>query len=160
MTSLGRAVLAPAVLTVALLSGCAAQPPNASPVDDEQATVESEASVEEIAVNPAPTAEANEEAAPAPPPAAPSYAAGDAFNETCSVAWPSAPQVTSTDIQITSFCPNVPSSFPVVLVVYPDPSLPITASTGSFQVVGEVYGSAESPTGMPYLIVLADEVRL
>jgi hypothetical protein len=47
-----------------------------------------------------------------------------------------------------------------VLVVYADPTLPITPSTGSFRVVGEVYGSDVSQSGMPYLIVLADEVRL
>jgi hypothetical protein len=86
--------------------------------------------------------------------------AGDAFSETCSVAWPSAPQITATDIQITAYCPNVPSSYAVVLVVYPDPNLPITPDTGSFVVIGEVYGAAESQAGMPYLIVLADEVRL
>jgi hypothetical protein len=158
MTSLSRAVLTPALLVVALLAGCS----GGSPVDDEQTgveseAVESEALVDETAVDPAPVDEVEEEA-PAPP--ASTFAPGDAFSQTCSVAWPSAPQVTATDIQITSYCPNVPSTYAVVLVVYPDPSLPITTSTGSFQVVGQVYGSAESPAGMPYLIVIADEVRL
>jgi len=159
MTSLGRAVLAPALLVLTLLAGCTAATPDASWVDDDETSIESDAPADDAPVDSAPVEESDEEA-PAPPPPAPTYAPGDAFNETCSVAWPSAPQVTATDIQITSYCPNVPSSFPVVLVVYGDPSLPITPSTSSFQVSGVVYGSDVSQAGMPYLIVIADEVRL
>lgn len=158
MTSLRRAVLAPAILAVALLAGCTASSPYESPVDDDETSVESQTSPDDAPVDSAPVDESEDEA-PAPPPAS-TYEAGDAFAETCSVAWPSAPQVTATDIQITAYCPNVPSTYAVVLVVYPDPSLPITPSTGSFQVIGSVYGSDVSQTGLPYLIVLADEVRL
>jgi hypothetical protein len=76
------------------------------------------------------------------------------------VAWPSAPAVTADAIQITAFCPNVPASYPLVLIQYGDPALPITPSTGSFRVIGTVYGSANSTAGVPYLIVIADQVQL
>lgn len=158
MPSLRPALLAPAVLALALLAGCASSSYSSSYDDYDDTSYESDTSYDDAAVDPAPADEGAADPAPAAP--ASSYSPGDPFNETCSVAWPSAPQVTATDIQITAYCPNVPSTYPVVLVVYPDPSLPITPSTGSFRVVGQVYGSDVAQSGLPYLIVLASEVRL
>lgn len=159
MTTLRPGALASALLALILLTGCVATPAPADNTTDDT-VVEEAQTADEPPVDAEPSQEAAAPADPSPAPVASTYAAGDFFDESCSVAWPSAPQVTATDIQITSYCPNVPNSYAVVLVVYGDPTLPITTSTGSFRVIGEVYGSATSQAGMPYLIVLADEVRL
>ena len=152
-----RALAAPfAALALVLLAGCASASGGG---DIDLSPVDAPASVESESPDVEPAAPVAEAPSPAQPAAA-SYEVGDPFDESCSVAWPSAPAVTATDIQITAQCSGVPGTYPLVLVVYPDPSLPITPSTGSFRVVGEVYGTATSQAGMPYLIVLASEVRL
>jgi hypothetical protein len=150
-----------------LLAGCSAGTSYDSGAEDPPAfsdsgsgsDVDSGSGSDDAAVEPPPAEEPAEPAAPAAPPAA-SFTKGDPFDQSCSVAWPSAPVVTSDVIQITAFCPNVPSTYPLVLIQYSDPTLPLNPSTGSFRVVGTVYGSATSDAGMPYLIVIADQVQL
>jgi hypothetical protein len=148
--------------SLVLLAGCSAGTSYDSGAEDPPAfsdsgsDVDSGSSPDDDAVEPPPA----EEPAPPPAPPAASFAKGDPFDQSCSVAWPSAPVVTSDVIQITAFCPNVPSTYPLVLIQYSDPTLPLNPSTGSFRVVGTVYGSATSDAGMPYLIVIADQVQL
>lgn len=151
--------LALVLLTACGSSGGAAEY-DVAPAGTSAATETGAPAVEEAPVEEAPVEQAPAAPAPEPPAPAATFEVGDPFDESCSVAWPSAPTVTATDIQIAAYCPGVPSSYPLVLVVYGDPALPITPSTSSFRAIGEVYGTGQSGAGMPYLIVLASEVRL
>lgn len=84
---------------------------------------------------------------------------GDPFSESCVVAWPSAPIRDSSSIQMQMSCPGVPSEFFLVQVVYPDPELEVTPSTGAMQVTGEVADVARSQLGYQVLVVVADDIE-
>lgn len=104
-------------------------------------------------------------APPAPPPPATSQAPVDAFSpgsrfdDYCYVAWPTAPSYTSTSIQMTMSCNHVPQSkFLLTQVVYDDPQLRVTPSTGRMHVTGTVLDTARSAMGYDLLMVHATTV--
>lgn len=84
---------------------------------------------------------------------------GDPFSEQCVVAWPSAPIRDAASIQMQMSCPGVPSEFFLVQVVYPDPELEVTPSTGAMQVTGDVADIAQSQLGYQVLVVVADDIQ-
>jgi hypothetical protein len=95
------------------------------------------------------------------PPEPEGFEPGDSFEASCTIAWPSAPTRDSETIQMLTTCSGVPTTdFQFVQVVYPDPNLEVTPSTGAMRVEGEVYDIAESEIGYRVLIVLADDVEL
>jgi hypothetical protein len=106
----------------------------------------------------------------APPPAAPAPTAapgGDAqfgvgthYAGKCSVAWPTAPVLTSTTIQMTMSCTAVPSQYMLTLVVYDDPTLKVTPSTGQMTVTGVVVDFATSQMGMTMPIIQASKITI
>lgn len=102
----------------------------------------------------APSPAQEEPAAPAPT----SFDVGSDFNQNCSVAWPSAPIVTTSAIQLTLSCGGVPSTYPLVVAIYPDPNLPVTPSTGQMNVVGSIVDIGKSESGLVFLIVRATAV--
>lgn len=91
-------------------------------------------------------------------PAPASFEIGSDFDQSCSVAWPSAPTVTTTSIQLTLSCSGVPSTYPLVIAVYPDPSLSITPSTGQLRVAGTIVDIGTSESGLVFLIVSARSI--
>jgi hypothetical protein len=119
--------------------------------DTDDATVDSPPA-DDAPAEPAPPAE--------PETQADSFAIGSAFDRNCSVAWPSAPVTTSTAIQLTMSCNGVPGDYPFVVAVYPDPSLPVTPSTGQMRVQGTIVDIGHSQQGFDYLVVDADAVTL
>ena len=64
-----------------------------------------------------------------------SYDIGDAFDDYCHNAWPTAPSYTTTQIIMTMRCDNQPQQYLFVQVSYPDPDLPVTPSTGRMRAV-------------------------
>lgn len=88
------------------------------------------------------------------------YEIGDEFSADCIVAWPTAPIYTTGGIQLTMSCAGVPHQFLFVVVFYPDPNLPITPSTGTVRVHGQIVDIAESAYGYRELVVEADSVDL
>jgi lysophospholipase L1-like esterase len=92
--------------------------------------------------------------------AGPSFEKGDAFDDVCAVAWPTAPLYTADSIQMRMSCQRTPSQFTFVDVIYGDPDLPITPSTGYVSVRGVVAGVAESGLGFRILLVEASAVDL
>lgn len=84
---------------------------------------------------------------------------GDAFDDLCVVAWPTAPTRTESSIQMTMSCQHVPTAqFTLVDVVYDDPGLNVTPSTGYLRIQGTVEGTARSDYGFSELVVHADRV--
>lgn len=57
-------------------------------------------------------------------------------------------------------CIGVPSQFLVTTVVYPDPDLDVTSSTGTMHVHGEVVDHADPELGSRDLLVVADDIDL
>lgn len=102
----------------------------------------------------------SEPPAPSITPSSPEYDIGSEFSEPCYVAWPTAPVHTSDSIQMTMACSNVPGQYLFVVVSYPDPDLPITPSTGTVLVHGQITDIATSEFGYRELIVLADAIDL
>jgi hypothetical protein len=88
------------------------------------------------------------------------YEIGEPFSEVCSNAWPTAPSRTTTTIEMTMFCPEVPGQFLFVHVSYPDPNLPITPATGFNLIEGEIVDISVSGYGPKSLVVAADNVVL
>lgn len=88
------------------------------------------------------------------------YEIGEAFSEECSNAWPTAPSRTTTTIEMTMFCPNVPGQFLFVHVSYPDPNLAITPSTGFNLIEGTIVEISVSGYGPKTLVVAADNIVL
>ena len=87
--------------------------------------------------------------APKPAPAADDnqFGVGAKYSGKCTVAWPTAPTITSTTIQMTMSCTGVPSKYLLVLVVYDDPTLKVTPSTGAMTVTGFVRDFAQTQMG-------------
>lgn len=88
------------------------------------------------------------------------YEPGDEFEASCVVAWPTAPVRYRDHIEMRMSCSGVPSQFLFVDVAYGDPDLPVTPSTGSMRVRGEIADIARSELGFTTLIVIADDVDL
>ena len=79
-----------------------------------------------------------------------SFAPGAHFDDYCVIAWPTAPTYTSTSIQMTMSCEDVPEGqYLFTDVVYNDPSLQPTPSTGRMHVVGTVIDVAAPTMGSP-----------
>jgi len=114
--------------------------------------------------------------APAPPPPPPttpppapatttsapssSYAVGDTFEDDCQVAWPTAPTRTTTDIEMHMECVHLRSPYILAIVVYPDPNLNMTPSTGRVHVHGRIVDIATSDYGFRELVIEADRIDL
>jgi hypothetical protein len=92
--------------------------------------------------------------------AAGEWAVGSRYSGSCTVAWPSSPTVSATDIQMTMSCSGLSDKYLVVLVVYPDPDLPVTPSTGAMKVTGVIQAFAESAMMGEFPIVLANSIEL
>jgi len=91
---------------------------------------------------------------------APPFGIGASYSGSCYVAWPTAPTVTSTSIQMTMSCTGIPSQYPLVIVIYGDPGLPVTPSTGSMKVTGVVQDFAQSGYGMTLPVIVASKITL
>ncbi|MEV0569125.1 SGNH/GDSL hydrolase family protein [Dactylosporangium sp. NPDC050588] len=116
---------------------------------------------------PAPSAPAsNTAAAAARPSASPigdgtsHWNVGDAFRSHCVVAWPTAPVRTTQYIQMRMSCQGVPQQFLFVDVVYPDPKLNVTPSTGSMLVEGKIADLTQSEYGFRTVVVQASRIVL
>ena len=97
----------------------------------------------------------------ATPPSSGDFSVGAPFRDRCTVAWPTAPTVTSTQIQMTMECPHVPESqFLLTVVIYDDPNLPVSPSHATMDVVGKVVDVAMSGYGFKELVVHADQITL
>jgi hypothetical protein len=95
------------------------------------------------------------------PPSGTSLAIGGHFNSRCVVAWPTAPVITTTSIQMTMSCQGVPENkYLFTQVNYGDPSLPVTPSHASAHVEGTIVDIAKSDYGYNELVVEASSVRL
>lgn len=68
--------------------------------------------------------------------------------------------VTSTNIQMTMSCAGVPSTYPLVVVIYNDPTLPVTPSTGPMTVTGIVQDIAQSGNGLSMPVIVASSVTI
>lgn len=157
-----KAFLTTGILAAALvLSGCAASQPStlgggdgAPPAMGEQepSTEDTGAGADAGGAAPAPVVE--EPAAPSQT----SFEIGSPFDQSCSVAWPSAPVVTSTSIQLTLSCDGVPEAYPLVVAVYPDPDLAVTPATGRLRVSGTIADIGRSESGLVFLVVRASAI--
>jgi hypothetical protein len=110
-----------------------------------------------------PTTEPSQTTTPSPPPVSDGtshFEIGDRFVASCVVAWPTAPVRTTTTIQMRMSCNGVPQQYLFVDVVYPDPNLQVTPSTGYMQVEGTIADMATSEFGYRTLIVQADRILL
>ena len=85
---------------------------------------------------------------------------GDPFTDQCYVAWPTAPTRTHTTIQMTMHCAHQPSQFLFTAVIYADPNLHVTPSTGNMLVTGHIVDYATSEYGYKEMVVQADHVEL
>lgn len=152
-----RAVIEWAVLIVAsvTLTGCSTtygssgSSDGASPPQNGQEVNTTEEST-------VPVQEAPAESTPTDDP----FGIGAPFMQECSIAWPSAPVITSSAIQLTLQCSGVPANqFQLIVAVYPDPTLPVTPSTGTMLVSGSVADTGRSDAGIDYLVVQASTVE-
>lgn len=84
------------------------------------------------------------------------WGVGDRFSDLCSVAWPTAPVITATSIEVTTFCQHTPQQFLFVHVSYPDPDLPLNPMTGFSRVEGTIVGTSTNGVGVKQLVVEAD----
>jgi hypothetical protein len=90
-----------------------------------------------------------------------SLSPGQHFDSRCVVAWPTAPEVSSTYIQMTMSCDAVPESeYLFTVVQYDDPNLPVTPDTGSMEVIGTIIASVRSDYGYSELEVQASRIIL
>jgi pimeloyl-ACP methyl ester carboxylesterase len=109
--------------------------------------------------SPAPQQSSSTPTTTKPPSATQPLSVGSPFDDECVVVWPTAPVRTSHDIEMTMSCAHVPEGqFLFTQVVYGDPNLPITPSTGKVHVVGQVVDVATSSYGYRELVVQATTV--
>ena len=88
------------------------------------------------------------------------FGVGYHYSGSCRVAWPTAPTVTSESIQMLMDCAGVPNKYSLVQVVYGDPTLNVTPSTGAMTVSGEVVDIAKNGNGMTLPVILADSIDI
>jgi pimeloyl-ACP methyl ester carboxylesterase len=90
-----------------------------------------------------------------------SLAIGSPFDDTCVVAWPTAPVRTSNSIEMTMSCEHVPESeYLFTDVTYGDPNLPVTPARATAHIVGRIVDVATSGLGYKELVVEATSVQL
>jgi hypothetical protein len=136
-------------------ASAAPEEPSAQDQAEDQAPDQDQGQDQEQGQEPAPTEDAADGQGEG------GWAVGDSYSGTCTVAWPTSPTVTATDIQMTMSCSGLRDTYLVALVVYPDPDLKVTASTGAMKVEGVVFGFAETQNlGGEYPIILASSVEL
>ncbi|HEY5182563.1 MAG TPA: SGNH/GDSL hydrolase family protein [Dermatophilaceae bacterium] len=141
-------------------------PGTPSPGPQARPAPEAPQATQEVATVQAPEAPPATQAPPAntPPPiraeGTSHYEIGDPFSDQCYVAWPTAPTHTQTTIQMTMHCSHQPAQFLFTSVVYGDPNLQVTPSTGNMLVTGHIVDYATSGYGFKELVVQADQVQL
>lgn len=152
MRLIGIAVV---IVTASLATSCQAGSKASVPVTQPESSA--------ATVAPAPTADPTTPSTIAEPPASSgspkAFAQGDDFDATCVVAWPTAPERTSSSIAMRMSCTGVPSRYQFVDVTYGDPNLDVTPSTGSMHVRGTVQDVARSQLGFMTLVVLASDIQ-
>jgi len=90
-----------------------------------------------------------------------SYAIGSTFDDECVVAWPTAPSISSSSIEMTMSCDHVPEGeFLFTDVGYDDPNLSVTPDTGKMHVVGKIIDISQSDYGYKELVVEASRITL
>lgn len=95
------------------------------------------------------------------PPIQNGLAVGEAFDDYCVVAWPTAPTITTNAIIMTMSCEHVPENkYLFTQVRYGNPHLNMTPDTGTVRVVGKIVDVATSDYGYKELIVQASKVVL
>jgi hypothetical protein len=86
---------------------------------------------------------------------------GSHFDSECVVAWPTAPVITSTSIQMTMSCGAVPENeYLFTQVDYGDPNLPISPEHAQAHVIGTIVDIASSAYGYKELVVQASSVQV
>ncbi|MFL5955556.1 MAG: hypothetical protein ACJ76I_15770 [Gaiellaceae bacterium] len=165
-----RAVLAEAVLSVGSLAAFLRSEWNAA-FDQingrdsyvigigRAATTTGEASAPPV-TTPAPSAVTTAPATAATVQPSESAAIGQRFSDDCQVAWPTAPTRTSQYIEMTMQCVHLPKPYLLAAVIYGDPNLAVTPSTGRVHVEGTVVDVATSGLGFRELVVRADRIDL
>jgi len=156
-------------------SACSSTPSTTPPANPAPAATQAPAPATTLAPPPAPAPAATQAPPPAPapatttkaPPPAPAttsqaaaFGIGTNYSGKCYVAWPTAPVTTSTTIQMTMSCSGIPSQYALVLIVYGDPSLQVTPSTGSMTVTGVVQDFEQSQMGMTVPIIMATNITI
>jgi hypothetical protein len=61
---------------------------------------------------------------------------------------------------MTMSCSGLSSTYPLVLVVYPDPKLKVTGSTGAMRVEGKIQDFGENATMGKFPIIVAASIEL
>jgi hypothetical protein len=93
------------------------------------------------------------------PPTSRAFTPGSPFDDYCVINWPTAPVYTSDSIQMVMGCAHVnESQFFYTQVVYGDPNLHPTPSTGQMHVIGKVIDIATSAYGYRVLEVQASSI--
>lgn len=95
-----------------------------------------------------------------PGPSEARYDIGSEFESSCINAWPTAPTYTDTSVVLTMRCPSTGADYLFVQVTYPDPSLPITPSTGYVDIHGYITDVARSGYGYRILVIAADQITI
>lgn len=86
---------------------------------------------------------------------------GDSFEDTCTIAWPTAPSRGSQGTQIRTTCSGVDmGDFQFVDILVLDPDLDVSPSDSTVAVRGEVVDVVESEFGFKTLAVIADEAEV
>lgn len=86
---------------------------------------------------------------------------GASFEDTCTIAWPTAPSRGSQGTQIRTTCRGVDAGqYQFVDILVLDPDLEVTPSNSTLRVRGEVIDMVESDMGFTTLAVIADEAEI
>lgn len=86
---------------------------------------------------------------------------GDRFEDTCTIAWPTAPSRSSQGTQIRTTCAGVDTSeFQFVDILVLDPDLEVTPSSSTVHVSGEIVDIIDSDMGFRTLAVIAEDAEL
>ena len=85
---------------------------------------------------------------------------GSPFSATCTIAWPTAPQIGTNSIQMRTSCGGYSDRFLFVDIAYADRSLPVTPNHSTMRVQGTVADIVHDQMGFNILFVLADRITL
>lgn len=86
---------------------------------------------------------------------------GAPFEDTCTIAWPTAPSRSSQGTQIRTTCRGVDAGeYQFVDILVLDPDLEVTPSDSTVRVRGEVVDVIESEMGFTTLAVIATEAEI
>lgn len=88
-------------------------------------------------------------------------AIGSPFEDICTVAWPTAPSLSSQGTQIRTTCRGVDTGeYQFVDILVPDTDLEVTSSNPTVRIRGEVADVIESGMGFTTLAVIAAEADI